>query len=92
MYSRNESLKEKRGKDQRNIYVYKKGYNPPVDFHLLAPPHGFVTHIDQTGLGLTVGEFADGFNGLIGVFLGQATRLLHTITAVDNLTGLVVNN
>jgi len=90
MYSRNESLKEKRGKYQRNIYVYRKGYNPPVDFHLLAPPHGFVTHVDQAGLGLTVREVADGLNGLISVFLGQATCLLHTITAVDNLTGLVV--
>lgn len=91
MYSRNESLKEKRGKIKVIIYVYKKGFNPPGDFHLLAPPHGFVAHVDQTCLRLTVREVTDGLNGLIGVFLGQAPRLLYTITAVDDLTGLVVH-
>jgi hypothetical protein len=87
--------RKKRGEKIKEVYIclQKKGYNPPsVDFHLLAPPHGFVTHVDQPSLGLTVREVADGLNGLIGVVLSQTTCLLHTVTAVDDLTGLVVHN
>jgi hypothetical protein len=56
---------------------------------LLSPVHGLLAHLNQTGLGITVGEVADGSNGLVGVFLGKSTGLLNTIAAINELTSLV---
>lgn len=59
---------------------------------LLPAIHGLLAHLNQAGLGITVWEVADGGNGLVGVFLGQSTGLLNTITAVNELTGLMEAN
>lgn len=59
---------------------------------LLPAIHGLLAHLNQTGLGITVWEVADGGNSLVGIFLGQSTGLLNTIAAVNKLTGLVEAN
>lgn len=55
---------------------------------LLSPSHGLLAHINQTGLGVAIGEVADRGNCLVGVFLGQSASLLDAIAAVDNLASL----
>lgn len=58
------------------------------DSPLLPPVHGLLAHLNQTSLSITVGEVADGGNGLVGVFLGKSTGLLNTIATVNELTSL----
>lgn len=56
---------------------------------LLPAIHGLFAHLNQTGLGITIWEVADGGNGLVSVFLGQGTGLLNTVATVNELTSLV---
>lgn len=56
---------------------------------LLPSVHGLLTHLNQTSLGLAIGEVTDGSNSLVGVFLGKNTSLLNTVALVDKLTGLI---
>mgnify|MGYP000867911378 CR=1 FL=1 len=46
-------------------YVYMGAQSP-----LLPAIHGLLAHLNQTGLGITIREVADGGNGLVSVFLG----------------------
>jgi hypothetical protein len=55
---------------------------------LLPSLHGLFGHLDQSSLGIAVGEVTDGGHGLVGVVLGQGTGLLDTIAVVDKLTSL----
>lgn len=87
MYCRNGSIHtEEGGGDNQTgeMYVYNGTPNPL----LLSPLHRLLAHLDQTGLGFTIREVADGGNRLVGVFLGQDASLLDAIAVVDKLTSL----
>lgn len=59
-----------------------------VVLSLLLPLQRLLGHLDQSVLGLAVGEVGNGGNGLVRVFLREGAGLLDAVALQDKFTCL----